>query len=457
MEADNTALRVSSAIRHLKNIGRWHGGRLPVGYMSIPHPTIKDARALTPAPGAVELFTKIARDIVNGGTVYAATVTLNASDLRPPAASAWTIQTVRRALTGHGIVGRVSVRMPGTSREERKFDVIRNEDGTPREVWPPILPIDLWRACRDELLARSDAAPMASRQRLPSAHARVLSGLLVCSGCGGPMYVGTANGKPRYACAKRPRGQQCTPERPNGSSVTAEALEAWIAEQFLAAVGASAVMRVEQHEVPAVELAEAKEALRTLTERLGDPDTTDDEADRLTEQLRSLRRRVRDLAEAGPPPSEVRYVETGDTFASIWAAADTEGRRALLAQAIDHVTVGPGLPGSKRFDPSRFTIRWIPSPDERGATADADLADAAPEPLVSRGDDDILTFSARATWIIARATEALELEDADSTDADVVMLRDLLAAFRSGDATAARPLADLLRLDIVLPGDEATS
>ncbi|WP_396668141.1 recombinase family protein [Microbacterium sp. R86528] len=367
MEADSTSLRVSSTVRHLKGEGRWHGGRPPVGYRSVPHPS-GVGRALEPDPHAVELFTDAARRIVAGEALYGVTRRLNASELKPPSAPAWSVQTVRRALLGQSIVGRVSVRVPGTAREARKFDVLRDDEGNPRQVWEPVLPLDLWRACRDVLEERNAASPMAGRERAPSTRSRLLAGLAVCAHCDGPMHVGvTSEGRSRYVCAKRSRGQACL-----GPAVTAAPLEEWVEARFLAATAHMPVTMRVTHEGPAVELAEAEEALAAVSARLGDPDTDDDEADRLVVQQRKLRRRVRELAAEGPPPAEVELVETGEAFGDVWAAADVARRRELLAAGIDHVAVRAGKRGGRRFDESRFDIVWRPSPAELGLVADLD-------------------------------------------------------------------------------------
>lgn len=377
MEAENTSARVSSFVRHAKEVGRWHGGRAPVGYRSVPHPS-GTGRALEPDPLAIELLTDAAKRIVAGEALYGVTQRLNSTELKPPAAPAWSVQTVRRALMGDSIVGRVSARVPGSAPEERKFDVLRDEDGNPRQIWEPILPLDLWRACRSVLEARNAASPLASRQRATVKRARLLSGLLVCVYCGGPMYVGvTAEGRARYVCSKRSRAQQCRPGI-SGPAVTAQGLEDYVEELFMETVGHNPVFAPVAREVPAVALAEARDALATLTARLGDPDMDDDTAERVEIQARALRRRVRDLSAQGPPPAEVELVATGETFAEVWARADIPARQELLSAAIDHITVATGKRGGKRFDPDRFDIVWRPSPEELGLVGDPDYGNSSP-------------------------------------------------------------------------------
>ncbi|UPL12591.1 recombinase family protein [Microbacterium sufflavum] len=369
MEAENTSARVSSFVRHAKEVGRWHGGRAPVGYRSVPHPS-GTGRALEPDPQAVELLTDAARRIVAGEALFAVTQRLNASTLKPPSAAAWSFQTVRRALMGHSIVGRVSARVPGSTPEERKFDVLRDEEGNPRQVWEPVLPLDLWRACRATLEARNAASPLAGRKRATFKRARLLSGLLVCAYCGGPMYAGvTGEGVARYSCSKRSRAQKCRPEGGGAPAVTAHKLEDYVEGLYLKSFGSKPLFSPVAREVPALALAEASDALAAVSARLADPDLDESAEDRLEAQQRALRRRVRELAAQGPPPAEVELVNTGETIAQIWERADIEERRAFLSAAIVHITVANGQRGGKKFDPERFGIVWRPSPEELGVVS----------------------------------------------------------------------------------------
>ncbi|WP_269429719.1 recombinase family protein [Microbacterium sp. ZOR0019] len=370
MEAENTSARVSSFVRHAKEVGRWHGGRAPVGYRSVPHPS-GTGRALEPDPLAVELFTDAAKRIVAGEALYAVTQRLNSTELKPPSAAAWSIQTVRRALMGQSIVGRVSARVPGSAREERAFDVLRDDEGNPRQIWEPVLPLDLWRACRSTLEARNAASPLASRQRATFKRARLLSGLLVCAYCGGPMYAGiTGEGVPRYSCAKRSKAQRCRPEGGGAPSVTAHKLEEYVESLYLKSFGSKPVVSPVMREVPAIALAEAREALATVSARLGNPDIDEDTAQRMIAQIPGLRHRVQELSAAGPPPAEVELVETGETIAELWSRADIEERRAFLSAAFVYITVANGKRGGKKFDPERFEIVPRPSPEQLGLVSD---------------------------------------------------------------------------------------
>ena len=59
-------------------------------------------------------------------------------------------------------------------------------------------------------------------------------------------------------------------------------------------------------------------------------------------------------------PTEVQRVPTGRTFAETWADRDADGRRALLASALECVNVRKGTQGRKTFDPSRVEFVWHP-------------------------------------------------------------------------------------------------
>ncbi|MBT2516279.1 recombinase family protein [Streptomyces sp. ISL-90] len=366
MERDATRLRVRSAIRANKLTGRWTGGTAPMGYASAPRAD-SPGRVLVLADAEADALAEAARMIVGGASVYAATAWLNSTDVRPRRAASWTVQTLSQALTGPAIVGRVT--MDG--------DVLRDDDGLPVDVWPPAIPVDLWHGVRDAILSRRAANKPETGERRRGERSRLLSGIARCASCGAPLYVRRGGSVPArddrparpgvaiYSCSAMSNGRKC-----DGVSITAERLEEYVEAEYLAAVGHYEVVRPVEHEVPAVELVEAERALRTVSERLEDLAIDDDTEAALLSQRRSLRERVRVLrAAGGGTPVKVTFERTGQSYAEVWAASETTGRRALLSASLDVVRVSKGRRGARGLDPARVEIVFPERVDDAGGVS----------------------------------------------------------------------------------------
>lgn len=344
-ERDNIRARTKSSISKLKRTGRFSGGNVPVGYRSAPNPD-GPGRVLVPEPAEVEIISEAARRIIGGASIYATAAWLNASSLRPRRAASWSLQALTQALTGPAIVGRVTV----------NGDVLRDHDGLPSQVWEPALPLELWHEVRAAIASRREASPQVGKQRA-GRRSRLLTGLLACGECGGPMYVRqTAKKVAFYSCSSRSNGRNCP-----GVVVTAERIEEYVVARFLGAVGSYEVMQPIESDAPAVALVEAEEALASVSVRLGDPDLDDATESVLLAQRRELRARVRQLRqEASTQAPEIELRPTGEKYAEVWEAADgdLDARRSMLATAFSSVSIGKGKRGAKGLDTSRVSLQW---------------------------------------------------------------------------------------------------
>lgn len=361
MEAENTGMRISSFIRYAKEAGRFAGGRPPVGYRSVPHPG-GVGRALEPDPLASELLTVAARRLAGGESLYRVSRWLNTSKLKPPSADSWSAQTLRSVFTRQAVIGRVAVSVPGADASTPARDVLRDADGNPRQVWKPVIPVELWHAARAVLVDhQSNSTPRVIQGEAPSER-RLLVGLLVCAYCGRRMYVSISGGMASYVCSSRSRGMVCAAADGGtaGPAVVARNVEAWVRSTFLNALRDVALAHPLITLAPPPELAETRESLIAIAKRFACPTLDDDEVDQLIRQQRALRRRLHDLEAHPPPPARIMQVPPGETFGSVWneATQNPQRRRELLAQAIDHITVRRGHPGGTRFDPTRFQIFW---------------------------------------------------------------------------------------------------
>jgi DNA invertase Pin-like site-specific DNA recombinase len=348
MEAASISARLRDSVHYLRRNARFPGGRVPYGYRTAPNPD-GPGRVLELDPEAARVVREAAEAILSGRSAYAVARDLTARGV-PTArgAEGWSVQALVGVLTGEAVLGRV------VSRGE----LVRDEHGLPATVWPPILRPDEARDLRALL------SPKTSVNR-PRTAGYLLSGMLYCASCDSPMVyqrrrtARVRDGKAEavydsYRCTSRGNGRECA--RP--VSVKAEWIESHVVGAFLGAVGRFPVTaEVVEASEPAA-LAEVEEALQQAAQAMTEPGA---DFPALVERLGALRARREELA-ALPSAPVVRLVETGRTYAEEWDALgdDLNGRRAVLARAIDHVRLSPRDAGGdpRAFDPRRAEILW---------------------------------------------------------------------------------------------------
>lgn len=155
-------------------------------------------------------------------------------------------------------------------RSIHRGDVLRGDDGMPRQVWEPILDLNDWHRLCATIPSVHTRTPTDRRPPRRRA-ARLLSGLAVCGECGSKLYV-TARSlpgggtRPIYVCPSRRNGLPC-----RGLSISAEPLENYVAGEMLDLVGAWPVVRYVTVSVDDGERADIEAAIadlaRQMTER----------------------------------------------------------------------------------------------------------------------------------------------------------------------------------------------
>lgn len=342
MEAATIADRVRLARAELYKLDRWGGGPPPIGYESAPNPN-GPGRILVPSPTVAPVIREAARRIVEGDSIYSATKFLNASGVKPPRAASWSVQALKQALTGDSIMGHV----------RRKGALLRNDDGTVRQVWEPVLEKQLWHDVNRVLDDRSaDRSPVGQRTTRRS---RLLSGIAVCGECQSPMYVRPQPGRPThiYRCPALSNGRPCA-----GVAVTAERLEEYVADEYLKVFGTYEFVVVRPVERPVTALLDARRALKEVTSRLNDEDLSEAEESILTTEASALRRTLREHRDSDDKAPEVERIATGETLRQVWDRSTTLDRRAMLIAAIDGLLIAKGTRGRKGLDPARVEILW---------------------------------------------------------------------------------------------------
>lgn len=360
-EAENGATRVRSSIAHRKKTDKYTGGAsVPYGYRSVPAPD-GVGRVLVHDPAEVAIVEEVAlrllrdveslhaicKDLQRRGVYTSKSAARRAykegspTDCEDP--GVWRASTLRSMFSSDLLLGRVV----------HHGEPLRDEKGLPRSVWPPILDLSTLSALRRRLgTERSeDDEPKAPRR---TRAARLLSGLAFCDLCGARMYVTTASGKAVYSCASGWNREADCP----GPKIGAEALDDFVAEEFLSIAGDwPEVEEVAESDDATREaaLGEISAALRQATAAMMDDDADVAALGARIAQLKAERAAVN----ARPVPVGSSLRATGRSLREAWNAEENVAlRRDSLENAIEHVEIGPNSGRRGVFDPSRVRIVW---------------------------------------------------------------------------------------------------
>ncbi len=269
-------------------------------------------------------------------SLYAIAADWNARGIRTTTGRAWTPQLVRSMLGSPRLAG----------AREHRGELIASG------AIPAIITLEQHRALLGVL---------SRRQPTGAAGRFLLSGLLRCATCGGPMYARRRHKDKRrfYGCEKMPGGAGC-----GGVHIVAEPLEHNIEARFLAALDSpevAAAIRTREEETAAGdelgELQADEASLRQLADdhyvaRLIGRDEYLAAREPLEQRIASRRGRL--SRRAG---TRLAAAAAADPAAR-WEAMDLPLRRALLSELIEAIDVGPASRRGAPFEPERAGIRW---------------------------------------------------------------------------------------------------
>jgi len=238
--------------------------------------------------------------------------------------------------------------------------------------WPALITSDE----RESLLVRlANNRTNVAKVVAPSRH--LLSGLMRCGDCGGPMYVTTykAIGQAsRYTCYKEPGKLWC-----GKVSAFAQPLEDCVVDQVLIFLSSVKIRPLPTQ----VDPNSLRQALVAIEQRLKEVnrrhlvtgELTREEwqpaHDELVQQLNA----TRDALEAAErqPASELRPGSRED-LDRWWVAADTNVKRQALASTCELIELCRANPKApRRFDASRVHITWNWDAYERAGYVQPDL------------------------------------------------------------------------------------
>jgi DNA invertase Pin-like site-specific DNA recombinase len=355
-EAENTSARAKSAIAYRKTVTHRFtgGGTIPFGYSSAPAEdgpgrvlVVNEEEAAVVREVAERLLAEreplsaIVADLTARGVPTSKSAHRRAAYRGAPTEGLdrgrWTASTVRALWTAPTIVGRVPL----------GDDVVRDADGLPVTVWPPLVELETLERLRARF---GDRDPDRAR---PRRAARLLSGLAYCAHCGRKLYVTTAGGKPIYFCPANRNGQACRSPR-----IDAVLLEEFVIEDTLALDGAKPhreVIEVVYGEEAFGALREVEAALREATAAMMDDDA---DTSALLARVAALKERRSELRRVEPSSETIERASGLTIREHFLSLVDVPERRAELARHFDHLTVSSYDPAHRRGD-VRARVRFM--------------------------------------------------------------------------------------------------
>ncbi|WP_435611003.1 recombinase family protein [Streptomyces sp. C10-9-1] len=383
VEAQSIKDRVTGAMAAIRKMPlRWRGGgRPPYGYMPAPMPAEHGGIGwtLVPDPEAVKVIERIVRELLEGKTVSAIAVGLNA-DQEPSPRDHWAVKNGRKTggKTG-GLKGNRKdafnwnpaaitrmLRNPSLiGWKMHRGKPVRDAEGNPvMQTEQPIMTREEF----DRIGAVLDSRSIDNRERQDTD--ALLLRVIHCDSCGGRMYLNKQDNKqhPTYKCNPYARGFKC--ER--SANIRGDWADEYVTAEFLRLVGS--VQTTHVVEIPGYDPEpELRATLAEFNEHQEQKGRQKSRHARQAWQERAdaLDARIADLETREKREAQRIVTPTGRTFADEWAEKDTAGRRAMLIEAGVRLDVRRGTRGGwRKLDTSRvdFHMRGELDPAAEAAT-----------------------------------------------------------------------------------------
>ena len=339
-ESELIGQRVTSAKRHLKEVGKWGGGRRPFGWRPEQHESGKGyVLKLDDVESAA--LREMAADVLAGKPLNAIASELNSRGITTVLGKPWASgHSVRQVLCKRALLGAEGAEPLLAPDEYARLQAVldkRREPIAPRDDLNPVL--------------------------LPST-------LITCGQCGAPMKRGTAgkNGKAwtTYRCSSRP------PAGESGCYLLASAarVDETVEAEVLNGLGRVELAFPGEGELvdPAADTrAELEAGLSRLEQDRYNRGVFDGDEERYVTIHADMSRRLSELPEPYQTSAGRPEIPTGPRVAEVWEQLDLATRREILEAVLDAVTIAPGERG-RRFDRSRVNVHWNygggPTPDD---------------------------------------------------------------------------------------------
>jgi DNA invertase Pin-like site-specific DNA recombinase len=305
-------------------LGSYQGGRRAFGYES-DGVTVRKAEA--------KLIREAARRVIRGESLRQIVLDWNARGIPAVSSGQWVVTSLRSMITGPRLAG----------LRVHRGEVVGDA------VWPAILD----RATHEKMRAII-GDPRRTQGGRPARY--LLAGILRCGRCGAKMNTSRRqDGDRRYMCSPAPQGCGRT-------AIKAEPLDGLIADTVLHAIDTPKLARQlskprKGDDDAVIDLEQIERDLDFLATRFGEGRMTQRE---YVAALAPLERRRDDALRGLNATADNVALEAfrGVDVRKAWAKLNVERRRAALSALIDRITIGPGTPGRRAFDPDRVHIDW---------------------------------------------------------------------------------------------------
>ncbi|MFE7336708.1 recombinase family protein [Streptomyces griseus] len=394
VESQSIKDRVTGAMAAIRRMPlRWRGGgRPPYGYMPAPTPAEFGGIGwtLVPDPDAVKVIERVVRELLEGVTVSAIAVGLNA-DSTPSPRDHWAVKQGRNkgGRTG-GVKGLVKdaflwspsvlTRMLRNQTllgwKMHKGKPVRDDQGNP--IMATTEPI-MTREEFDRIGAVLDERSINTGDRTDTD--ALLLRVIHCDACGARMYLNKQEGKqrPTYKCNPYARGSKCA----KSANIRGDWADNYVEAEFLRLVGSvqtTHVVVIPGYD-PEPELLETLAEFAEHQEQKGRQRSRHAAAE-WQRRADALDARIGDLENRERREEQRIVTPTGRTIADEWAAADTAGRRALLVEAGARLEVKRGTRGGWRtLDLRRVHFTVTGELDPAAEAAAATVADVTAEQI----------------------------------------------------------------------------
>jgi len=328
-------------------------GKPPWGFLVVGE---RYNRQLVPDPSRVEVYRECVRRALSGATYGSIGKWLTAEGIEPPRGGPWSPVSVSNILRTPALKGQ-----------------IKSENGAVMHRFDSLLTAGEWAALQKAMDGRK------GRRGAQFNDTAMLTGVIRCGLCGGPMYrinsaTKRADGSKNVCTYYRCKGPDKAPSTCR-NSVSLSAVDAWVDQWFTFSSSEGVIGSpfadqevVQVTRVPgddhSAEIADVEDEIRSLD--FDAPDYASRHA-----QLVAERARLRALPVA---PDTVEEVGTGQTVAEMWAGLDVASRRAYLLASDMRVFVRTinGEYEATNFATGRHTV-WIEG-DPRKVSATVRIA-----------------------------------------------------------------------------------
>lgn len=328
-ESEHKSARLRSKHRQLAEAGAVAGGgHRPFGF-EIDRVTIRESEA--------EVIREVRRRLLAGASLHGICRDLAAREITTTTGRPWRPHTLARMMRAARIAG---------LREHRGRIV-------GPAVWDAIVSPD------DLVRLRAVLDDPSRRRTEPGRPRKLLTGIVVCGGCGCRMVSRPrADRVDTYICVGPPSGNGCGSRRivagPLDELVVAAVLTRLASPEIDRAMVAPADDRPALDELDRIE--QRRTELATLW-AAGEIDRVEwrAAADALDERRRTVESTI---AESAADPRTLLPITPGGGAADRFLALTHDERRDLLTAVIETISIGPAVRGRNRFDGDRVDVTW---------------------------------------------------------------------------------------------------